>query len=268
MADSDAIIGDIVRRLRILLVLVLGAVALGACRLDVRVDVAMGADGTGEVTVVATVDADVVQQMPGLQDSLVLDDATAAGWTVEGPTATEDGGLTVTLRHPFVSAAEAGVLVNSLGPPFQGISFERVATDDEITTTLTGSLALPDGFDSFGDANLIAATGATPFRAQLDAAGATPQDNMSVELTLRTPGEIEGGDAVDGGTRWRAPLDGSSRDVSATAVLGGDGGSAWAGPVATIALVLLVAWLVGGAYLAYRVWTVQQRRKRSRRVRW
>ena len=198
------------RRFRTLFLLVLGALALSACQLDVKVNVAMNADGTGEVVVVASVDADVVSQVPGLEGSLVLDDATSAGWVVEGPTATEDGGLTVTLRHPFASAAEAAVLVNSLGPPFQGIALERVATEDEITTTLTGSFVLANGFDSFGDANLVAAAGAMPFRAQLDAAGATPEDNMTVELTLTTPGEVEGGDGIDGGVRWTAPLDGST----------------------------------------------------------
>jgi hypothetical protein len=263
-ARGGGIIGAIVRRFRFLFVLVLGAAALSACRLDVTVDIDMRADGTGEVMVVATVDADVVAQMPGLAGSLVLDDASAAGWVVEGPTATDGGGLTVTLRHPFASAAEAAVLVNSLGPPFQGITLDRAATEDEITTTLTGSLVVANGFDSFGDANLVAAAGATPFRAQLDAAGATPQENMSVELTLTTPGEIEGGDRVDGGVRWTAPLDGSSRELSATAVLGGDSGSSWAGPVATGALVLLAVWLVGGAFLGSRVWSAQRRRKRRR----
>lgn len=254
------------RRFRVLLVLVLGLLALTACQLDVGVEVAMNADGTGEVVVVATADADVVNQMPGLAGGLVLDDATAAGWTVEGPTATEGGGVSVTLRHPFASAAEAAVLVNSLGPPFQGITLDRVATEDEITTTLTGALVLLDGFDGFGDAGLVAAAGATPFRAQLDAAGATPQDNVSVALTLTTPGEIEGGDdSIDGGVRWTAPLDGSTSDLSATAVLGGDGGgSSWAGPVATGALVMLAIWLIGGAFLSYRVWSAQQRRKRRR----
>jgi hypothetical protein len=66
--------------------------------------------------------------------------------------------------------------------------------------------------------------------------------------------------------RWTAPLDGSSRDLSATAVLGGDSGSRWAGPVATGALVLLAVWLVGGAFLGSRVWSAQQRRKRRRGV--
>ena len=207
----DAIIGLIVRRFRSLLLLVLGVLALSACQLDVKVDVAMNADGTGEVVVVATVDADVVSQMPGLEGSLVLDDATSAGWVVEGPTATEGGGLTVTLRHPFASAAEAAVLVNSLGPPFQGIALDRVATEDEITTTLTGALVLANGFDGFGDANLVTAAGATPFRAQLDAAGATPAG----QHVGRAHAHDAGRDRRRRRRRRRRSLDGAARRVDA-----------------------------------------------------
>ncbi len=253
----------IVRRFRIL-VLVLGALVLSACRLDVKVDVAMNADGTGELRLVATVDADVVSQVPGLAGSLRLDDATAAGWVVDGPSPVEGGGLTVTLRHPFASAAEAANLLNSLGPPFQDIVLDRVATEDDITTTLTGALTLPAGFDSFADANLLTATGATPFRAQLDAAGATPTESMGVEFTLTVPGNVEhsSGDGVEGGVRWAAPLDGSSTDLNTTVMLGGESDSSWAEPVAALALVLLAVWLVAGTFLCYRVWTARARRRR------
>lgn len=251
-----------IRRLLVVLACLLG---LGACRLDVSVDVAMDADGTGQLAVVATVDADVVTQVPGLAGSLALDDATAAGWTVEGPTDTDDGGLRVILRHPFVSAAEATNLLNSLGPPFQGVVVERIATDDDVTTTLAGALTLANGFDGFGDDNLLAATGATPFRALLDQSQATPSESMSVQFTLSVPGAVEAstGDGVDGGVQWAAPLDGTSTDLASSIVLSpGGGGSGWAGPVATVALVLLVVWLIGGGWLAYKVWTAQARRRR------
>jgi len=236
---------------------------LGACRLDVAVDATINADGNGEIVIVATVDADVVTQTPGLQGSLRLDDATAAGWVVEGPAEVEGGGLTVTLRHPLSSAAEASNLLNSLGPPFEGVVIDRVATDDDITTTLTGALTLTGGFDGFGDANLIAATGSTPFRAQLDQAEATPTESMSIEFTLTAAGDVEEstGDGVDGGVRWTAPLDGSTEDLSTRVVLGPDGGSSWAGPVATVALVLLAVWLVGGLALGYKVLTTRNRRR-------
>ena len=62
--------------------------ALAGVALDVVVDLTLDEDGTGELTVTATADADVVEQVPGLAEDLRFDDAVAAGWTVDGPTAT------------------------------------------------------------------------------------------------------------------------------------------------------------------------------------
>ena len=186
------------------------AILLAACRLDVAVDTTVNADGTGEVVVAAVVDKDVVDRVPGLAGSLVLDDATAAGWVVEGPVATEDGGLSVTLRHPFATVQEAANLLNSLGPPFGNVALERTATEDEITVTMSGSLSLPGGtWDAFGDQALLTSTGGTPFGAQLTESGANPAESMSVELAVRMPGEVE--DTTGDRTRRRSPLVGSAR---------------------------------------------------------
>ena len=101
-----------VRRVRLLVL-----VALAGCRVDVVVDLTLAEDGTGEMVVTATADAEVVEQVPGLAEDLRFEDAAAAGWTVEGPTATDAGGLTITLRHAVSSAEEATNLLASLGPP-------------------------------------------------------------------------------------------------------------------------------------------------------
>jgi hypothetical protein len=245
--------------------LLVGAVAvLAGCRLDVDVDTTVNADGTGEVVVVGTVDKDVVDRVPGLAGSLVLDDATTAGWMVEGPAATDSGGLSVTLRHPFVSVQEAANLLNSLGPPFGDLVFEYAATEVEVTVTLAGTLSLPGGtWDAFGDQALLTATGGTPFGAQLTDSGATPAESVSIELAVRLPGEVTdtSGDRRDGAVVWSAPLDGSVAEVTARSVLSeGDSGDGWAGPVGTIALVLLIAWLLVGIVLAVLVVRARSRR--------
>jgi hypothetical protein len=237
---------------------------LAACRLDVDVDTAVNADGTGEVVVLGTVDKDVVDRVPGLAGSLVLDDATAAGWVVEGPAATESGGLSVTLRHPFVTVQEAANLLNSLGPPFGDLVFEYAATEDDVTVTLAGTLSLPGGtWDAFGDQALLTSTGGTPFGAQLTESGANPAESMSVELAVRLPGEVEdtSGDRRDGAVVWSAPLDGSVAQVTATSVLSEGSGGGWAGPVSTVALVLLIAWLIVGITLAVLVIRARSRRR-------
>jgi hypothetical protein len=242
---------------------------LAACRLDVATDVTIDPDGTGEVVVVGTVDKDVVDQVPGLAGSLVLDDAIAAGWVVEGPAPTESGGLAVTLRHPFTTVQEAANLINSLGPPFGDLAFEYTATDDDVTVTLTGTLSLPGGtWDAFGDPALLTSTGGTPFGAQLSESGANPAESMAVELAVRLPGEVEDttGDRRDGAVVWVAPLDGSVVEVGARSVLSEGGSSGWAGPVSTIALVLLIAWLIAGIVVAVLV-TRARRRRRSRPLR-
>jgi hypothetical protein len=236
---------------------------LGACRLDVEVDTTVNADGTGEVVVVGTVDKDVVDRVPGLAGSLVLDDATSTGWVVDGPAATESGGLSVTLRHPFVSVQEAANLLNSLGPPFGDLVFEYTATQDDITVTLAGTLSLPGGtWDAFGDQALLTSTGGTPFGAQLTESAANPAESMAVELAVRLPGEVEetSGNRRDGAVVWSAPLDGSVADVTARSVLS-EGGGGWAGPVSTLALVLLIAWLIVGIALAVLVVRARSRRR-------
>jgi len=246
-----------VRRFR-LLVLVLGAVVLSACRLDVTVDLTVNPDGTGQIVLVATVDADVVNQVPGLAGSLRLDDAAAAGWIVERPTSTEAGGMTVTMRHPFASVAEATVLLAALDPPFANVTVGQEATENAITTTLSGTMTLPATWDGYGDAALLQAIGGTPFGAQLTASGATPADAVTVRFDFTAPG----GDDV---TTWSANGDGNAVDLTTSAALqAGGGGSSWAGPVATLALVLLAVWLLIGGYLAYRVWSAQHRRRNRR----
>ena len=63
--------------------------------------------------------------VPTIADELALDDVVAAGWVVDGPTATPDGGLTISISHPFTSAADATNLLNSIGPPFNQMAVAR-----------------------------------------------------------------------------------------------------------------------------------------------
>jgi hypothetical protein len=262
---GGGILSPVPRPLAVVLV-VAAAVVLSSCRLEVGVVVRLEPDGTGEVTVTATADADVVTQAPGLAAHLRFDDATAAGWTVEGATETEDGGLTVTLRHPAASAEEATNLLASLGPPFVGVTLARtVVSEDEVTVTLDGRLELTGGFESFADADLVGAAGGVPFADELQASGATPATSMGVVLRAELPGDIQSttGRKEAGGLVWDAPLDGSSVDVATTTVQRADEGAWWAGPLSWLALALLVAWLA----LVVVVFVAAVRARRRRRHR-
>jgi hypothetical protein len=247
--------------LRRLVALAACAVALAGCRVDVGVDLVIGADGAGELVVTATADAAVVERAPRLAADLRFDDARAAGWSIDGPAATDDGGLTVTLRHPVVSAEDATNVLTSLGPPFVDVHLERTTVADEATWTLSGQLTLTDGFASFADSDLVAAAGGPPFSDDL--AGITPAESMSVVLRADLPGAVEEttGERRDGRLEWSAPLDGSSVDLATRTVQRPASGGAWARPLSVLALVLLVAWVIVAALFIAHVALARRRRR-------
>ena len=79
------------------LLLIVAALTLAACKVDATVHITMRPDGGGSIALTVVADQQVVQQAPGLAADLKFDDATAAGWQVDGPTDTADGGVEVTL---------------------------------------------------------------------------------------------------------------------------------------------------------------------------
>ena len=272
---------------RALLVLV-AALALAACKVDTTVDVVVQPDGSGTITLTAVADADLVTQAPGLAEDLRFDDVEAAGWTVDGPTPTDDGGLQVAVSHAFATVQEANALLQSLnGPdgPLHDVVLGRTVTDDAITTTLAGSIRVSNGLDAFADPDVLAAIGGTPYADDLAAANLRPADVMTFTFTADLPGDVvtdasstvantetdvttngtESTEPVrdDGVQVWRVPLDGTTADLATTSVLAqGGGGGIW-GTVATVALVALVAWLLFA--VGFIVMVAKARRDRARR---
>jgi hypothetical protein len=234
--------------LRRLLALAACAFALAACQVDIDVDVAIEPDGTGTIRVVATADAEVIAAVPTVADELVLDDVEAAGWVVEGPSPTEDGGLSVTMTHDFVSAEEATNLLRSLGPPFGQMTVQRGTTGDETTTQMTGLLGLTNGFETFADAELVTAIGSIPFADEIAASGATPETSMSVTIRTVLPGEIVAENttgSIDGNTvEWVVPMDDSVENLRAESKQSPGDDRWWARPLSIVALIALAAWLV------------------------
>ena len=224
------------------------AVALAACRVDIAVDVVVEPDGTGRIAVVITADAEVIEIVPTIAEELAVDDIVAAGWVLDGPTSTADGGLTITISHDFVSAEEATNLLNSLGPPFNQMAIQRTTAGDETTTQLSGLLGLSNGFESFADADLIAAVGSLPFAEEIAASGATPQSSMSAVIRAELPGVIDpertNGKLLDNGQlEWVIPLDGEITDWRAVSVQAPGDDRWWARPLSIVALIALIAWV-------------------------
>ena len=110
------------------------ALVLAACQVDVVVDMTMADDGTG--THHGGGDRRRrrrSRRFRRIADELALDDVVAAGWVVEGPTATPDGGLTISISHPFTSPADATNLLNSIGPPFNQMAVQRTTVNNDTT---------------------------------------------------------------------------------------------------------------------------------------
>lgn len=244
------------------------ALLVTACRVDTTVTVTVEADGSGTVAVTVTADAEVVSQAPGLADDLRLDDVAAAGWTVDGPTATAEGGLTVTVIHPFATVEEATTLLASLSGtdgPLHDVALARAVTDDAVTTTLTGRIFVAGGVNAFADPELLAAIGGSPYANDIAATGLTPADVVTFTFVANLPGDPT--PAADGTVppmTWTVPIDGTTADVAATAVAarGGGGGGIW-GTVADVALIALIVWCV--LAVAFIAFVMTARRNRARR---
>ncbi len=269
---------------RVLLVLV-AALALAACKVDTSVDVVVQPDGSGTITLTAVADAELVAKAPGLAEDLRFDDVEAAGWAVDGPTATDDGGLQVVVSHPFATVQEATALLQSLnGPdgPLHDVVLGRTVTDDDITTTLSGSIRVSNGLDAFADPDVLAAIGGSPYADDLAAANLRPADVLTFTFTADLPGDPVVGPSSTVATTspeattddtaptrdddlhvWSVPLDGTTADLATTSVLAqGGGGGVW-GTVATVALVALIAGLVFAA--GFILLVAKARRDRARR---
>jgi hypothetical protein len=239
---------------------------LAACRVDTTVDITMGQDGSGHITVTAIADADVVKQAPGLAEDLRFDDAKAAGWTVTDPSATGDGGLKVELTHAFANPQEATALlqsINGAGGPLHNVEVSRTVGDGGTTVNIKGSLRI-DGLGAFADPDVLAAVGATPYAEQVAASTAGPNDAVHVTVQAHLPGKLTSatGTVADGSVSWVVPVDGSQLDMTTAAADDHSTAKMW-GIASNAALIGLVGWCVLAA--AFIAWVVRQRKRRSDR---
>ena len=250
------------------LVIAAAAVVMTACRVDVAVDVTMEQNGSGEITVTVTADADLVQQAPGLAGDLRLDDLTRAGWTTDGPVGTSDGGLSIELQHTFDTPEQATALVASLnGPngPFEAVLFTRVAHKTSIEYHIAGR-ARVDGLSGFADPELLDAVGATPYAADIEAADLTPDEALGLTFTVTLPGLVDEttADADQTPLTWTIPFDDTVVDLTTATTTSLETGRSWT-LLATLSFVALGLWvLLSIAFVVIIARRQHQRRKRRR----
>lgn len=255
-----------------LLASLFGVLALSGCQLDIALDITVEPDGTGTMTVTATADAELVAAVPTIADDLVLDDVAAAGWVIEGPTPTDDGGLLLVMTHDFSGAAEATNLLKSLGPPFTNPQLGRGESGDVTTNTLTGNFGLQNGFADFADSDLVSAVGGVPFADEFAAQGITPAGSMSATVRAQLPGDVvddetNGEVLADGRIEWVIPFEGPPLELSGRTQQAPSEGGSWARPLSIAALIALIAWVVFMTLFIGYVTAARWRRSRRYRRR-
>jgi len=236
------------------------------CRVDVTVDVEVDESGTSVVTVTAIADAALVKRVPRLVDDVALDDLAAVGWEVDGPEATDDGGLRVSLQRRVDSLEGLATVLADVGPPLNGL---RVIRTDEFARTrweIAGRGVLNDGTAGLVDADALTLLGAAPFATDLAEAGLDLAEVLHVELRMTIPGEPvrTTGERVDGVITWNLPVDGTPVTLEALSERT-DRGAEVARTTADVVRFVLVVWVVVAA--TFVAWVLFARSRRRRRAR-
>jgi hypothetical protein len=164
----------------------LSAVALlSSCRVDQSISLDVKPNGTGKVTVVVTADKDIVTKVPSLAQDIRTDDVKKAGWTVEGPTKTKSGGLTIQLTHDFDTPAEATAILSQVSEtrgPLHELVLARSGKDTNSTWSLSGRLEVNGGLNSFIDDAGLELLDVSPYAAEVAEAGLDLGDAVGISL--------------------------------------------------------------------------------------
>lgn len=204
---------------RAIVALVLGTLVLSACRVDAEVEIAVDRTGAGTISVTVSADAEVLAAQPDLITDFRGADLEAAGWTLDGPTATAEGGARVVIRHPFDSIAEANALLAQLSGtngPFQRVELAQDRSPTRVATSLSGTI-LVAGTGAFVDTELLTALSSAPYDDVLRQRGLTLDQALGVRFVATVPGEVvetdgtadaPSGDEATSRVRWTAALAG------------------------------------------------------------
>ena len=193
--------------------LLLGLV-LGACRLQLDVNVVVEEDGSGSVEVVIGIDDDGIQRIGGdLEAVLAVDDLQDAGWTIEGPDEEADGFTRVRFRKPFDTPEQATAIVEEIAGAdglFQDFVVTRDSSFARTTWGFTGEVDSSGGAAAFGDEELAAELDGEPLGQSVEEIEAQLGESLSqvieVGVAVRLPGEVTSNapSQTADGARWTA----------------------------------------------------------------
>ena len=166
------------RRLAVLLVALVAV--LSGCKVDTSVTIDMHDDGSGVVTVRATLDAQAVAEAEAgggkLEDRVRLNDLAAAGWTISPWVRSGSGTAQIELSKPFSSPEQvAGIIAEVSGPngPVKDVAAKR---DHGLTST---------GYSVTGDIDLAAiGTGVTADQDLVNALANQQVDVSAIDQSL------------------------------------------------------------------------------------
>ena len=239
---------------RLVLVLV-GAVLLSSCRLQLGVDIQVEEDGSGQVEVAAGLDPDAMARVGGELDALLSTaDLVAAGWTIEAPDLADDGVTWVRVHRPFADADQAAALFEDLAGsegPFQDLRIERRSSFARTEWDFTGRLDFAGGLEAFGDAALAAELDGAPLGQTVEEIEATLGEPLSkavqVQVSIRLPGEVTS-NAPGAGDRtvWQTGFGERTVALEATGVEQRTGSMVAAGVAVACAALLALSLLVQG----------------------
>jgi len=245
-------------------------VVLSSCRVTTNVSLAVQQNGTGNITVVVTADKDIITKAPGLKADIRTDDVVAAGWKVQGPTDTKDGGLTITLTHAFSGPAEATALmgqINGARGPLHEMVITRTGKDTNSTYTLAGRLEVNGGLEAFADDATLRLLDGAPYAPDVQAAGLDLGDAVRITFDVKLPGKVNNttGQTANGVISWRVPMDGTPTSV-ATSTTNVDIASSISRFAKVLVLGLLYLWIIGSLVLIFMVMRARNRRRPTPRI--
>ncbi|MFM9083824.1 MAG: hypothetical protein ACKOQ7_08115, partial [Actinomycetota bacterium] len=133
----------------------MSAVALlASCRVDQTITLDVAPNGSGTVTVLLVADAAVVAKVPDLAADVRTEDLEKAGWDVDGPDTTDEGGLRIEISRDFDTPEQATAILAQVGGqdgPVRGLALARSGKDTTSTWTLPGALQVTGGLGAFID---------------------------------------------------------------------------------------------------------------------